>query len=91
MIQVEMAGPRTPRTFDIAPDEILTLADWVFRECVNEATVGGFLTTDMQGLKGWVTSNEMKLEGPYRKSCLFFFPPSAQFVRRLRVFTWQHS
>lgn len=76
MIQVEMAGPRVPSTFDIAPDEIRNLANLVFIQCgKGEDPTGGFLTTDMSYMKQWITSEEFAFETPYRKyfQCSFAY------------------
>lgn len=75
MIQVEMAGPRVPSTFDIAPDGIRDLADWVFSQCVkgDKATTGGFLTTDMSHMRHWITSEDFTFKSPYRRFFLCSF------------------
>lgn len=84
MIQVDIEGPRVPSTFDIAPDGIRHLADWVFNLCVQgeTATTGGFMTTDMSNMKHWITSEDFTFESPYRK----FFLCSFAYVR----FSWEH-
>ena len=84
MIQVEMAGSNVPQTFDIAPDEIRSLVDIVFDQCVKgehgvDGKVGGFVTTETTTLKEWVTSPEFDFEKPYRKyhTCLCIICPIA--------------
>lgn len=74
MIQVEMAGPRVPPTFEIAPDEIRNLAEWVFSQCVtsDEYFSGGFLTSDMYYMKDWITSENFAFEGQYRTFTPYF-------------------
>lgn len=67
MIQVEIAGPRFPKTFEFIPNDIVDMAQQIQSTCVQGASYyGGFLTSDMQVLKGWVTSAESYLDKPFR-------------------------
>lgn len=72
MIQVEMNGQHMPRTFKIAPDEIRSLADIVFEQCVKgehgvEGKVGGFVTSETTTMKEWITSRGFDFGKPYRE------------------------
>lgn len=81
MIQIEMAGPRYPRTIDLVPNEVRTMAERVQGVCVKgTAYYGGFLTSDMSVLKGWVAAEETKLDDSYRKC------PLNQSIKRYRDF-----
>ena len=71
MVQVDVAGPRLPRTYDIIPDDIRYLADQVLNSCVNGPfDIGGFATSDLQVMDGWITAEETKLDRPFRTSHL---------------------
>lgn len=75
MIQVDLAGPRLPQTYDVIPDDIRHLADVVLNSCVNGPfQVGGFATLDLQVMSGWITAEETKLDRPYRTSHLSLNP-----------------
>ena len=79
MIQVEMAGQHPPQTFNIAPDEIRSLADIIYNQCVlgqrgSEGTVGGFITTQTTALKEWITAPTFDFSTPYRKLQLTAHP-----------------
>ena len=78
MIQVEVAGPRLPQTFTIAPDDIRHLANEVLEECVYGALyIGGFKTSDLQVMQNWITAGETRLDRPFRMSHLTFHPACA--------------
>lgn len=69
MVQIDVAGPRLPRTYDIMPDEIRHLADVVLNSCVTGPfEIGGFATSDLQVMAGWLTAEETKLDRPFRES-----------------------
>lgn len=72
MIQVDLAGPRLPRTYDIIPDDIRALADVVLESCVaGPSKIGGFATSDLQVMSGWITAEETKLDRPFPTSTAF--------------------
>ena len=67
-IQVELAGPRLPATFGLAPQDVITMAKRVQSTCVRDTSYyGGFLALDMDVLKNWVVAEETNLDAPYRK------------------------
>ena len=69
MVQVEIAGPRLPRTFDIAPDDIRIIANQVLNDCVyGPFNIGGFATSDLQVMTNWITAEETRLDRPFRMS-----------------------
>ena len=69
MVQVDMAGPRLPRTYEFVPDDILHLADVVLNSCVTGLfEIGGFATSDLQVMSGWITAEETRLDRPFRTS-----------------------
>ena len=71
MIQVDVAGPRLPATFDIAPNSIRAMADEVLNECVKGSSkIGGFATSDLQVMRNWITAEETRLDRPFRTSPL---------------------
>lgn len=71
MIQVDVAGPRLPRTYDIIPNEVRHMADEVLNSCVTGPfEIGGFATTDLQVMNGWITAEETELDRPFRTSYL---------------------
>ena len=75
MVQVDVAGPRLPRTFDIAPDDIRNMANVVLDECVYSAlSIGGFATSDLQVMTNWITAEETKLDRPFRMLHLILHP-----------------
>lgn len=72
MVQVDVAGPRLPLTYDIAPDYIRHLADEVLNSCIKGPfEVGGFATSDLQVMSGWITAEETKLDRPFPTSTAF--------------------
>ncbi|CAF9930722.1 MAG: hypothetical protein ALECFALPRED_004714 [Alectoria fallacina] len=72
MVQVDVAGPRLPRTYDIIPDDIRYLADQVLNSCVNGPfDIGGFATSDLQVMDGWITAEETNLDRPFPTSTAF--------------------
>ena len=71
MVQVDVAGPRLPATFNIAPNDIRIIANVALKECVSGPfQVGGFATSDLQVMNNWLTAEETKLDRPFRKSSL---------------------
>ena len=69
MVQVDMAGPRLPLTYDFTPDEIRHFADVVLNSCVTGPfKIGGFATSDLQVMNNWITAEETKLDRPFRTS-----------------------
>ena len=79
MVQVDVAGPRVPRTFDMAPDDIRNMANEVLEECVYGALyIGGFATSDLQVMNNWITAEETKLDRPFRMSHLILHPSLSQ-------------
>ena len=82
MVQIDLAGPRLPRTYDIIPDDIRHLADEVLNSCVTGPfEVGGFATSDLQVLTNWITAEETVLDRPFRMSRSILHP-SMYFVPR---------
>ena len=78
MIQVDVAGPRLPRTFDIAPDDIRNMANEVLNGCVYATPyIGGFATSDLSVMNNWITAEETKLDRPFRRSHLTHHPRSS--------------
>ena len=69
MVQVDVAGPRLPRTFDIAPDDIRDMANEVLDQCVyGSLYIGGFATSDLQIMNNWLTAPKTSLDLPFRMS-----------------------
>ena len=69
MIQVDVAGPRLPATYNIAPNSIRAMANEVLDECVTGPDkLGGFATSDLQVMSGWITAEETRLDQPFRTS-----------------------
>lgn len=69
MVQIDMAGPRLPRTYDFIPDDIHHLANVVLDSCVTGSfEIGGFATSDLQVMSGWITAEETRLDRPFRTS-----------------------
>ncbi len=82
MVQIDLAGPRLPQTYDIIPDDIRHMADEVLSSCVTGPfEVGGFATSDLQVMTGWITAEETKLDRPFRTSRSTLHP-SMYFVAR---------
>lgn len=72
MVQVDVAGPRLPGTFDFIPGDIRHMAETVVGECVNGPNkIGGFATSDLQTVNGWITVPETSLDQPYPTSTAF--------------------
>lgn len=75
MVQVDVAGPRLPQTYTVAPYSIRQMAEVVLHECVNGPShVGGFATSDLQVMNNWITAEETKLDNPFRTSNLILRP-----------------
>lgn len=71
MVQVEMAGPRQPPTVTLVPNDIKAMATRVLETCTKKTSyIGGFLTSDLGGMKQWLTSSEGDLDRPMRESSL---------------------
>ncbi|KAL8996871.1 MAG: hypothetical protein Q9169_003723 [Polycauliona sp. 2 TL-2023] len=73
MIQLEVAGQRPPRYFRVAPDQIRAMASNVMHECAEGGGhTGGFMTTDLSNMAGWLTSpgGELNIDMPYDTSFL---------------------
>lgn len=69
MIQVEMAGQRTPPTIQLIPDHVRTVARLLVETCSREtAFVGGFMFGNLHNMKGWLSSPEGEIDKPMRKS-----------------------
>ena len=67
MVQVDMAGPRLPQTYTIIPDDVGRMASEVLSSCVTGPfEVGGFATSDLQVMNGWLTAEETRLDRPFR-------------------------
>ena len=68
MIQVEIAGPDTPETYDIIPDYIRFMADEVLNSCVQapDNQIGGFATSDLQVMNNWIIAEETNLDDNFR-------------------------
>ena len=68
MIQIEVAGPRTPQSVELIPNQIRDMAERVLETCTQGTDLyGGFVTSDMTAMKDWITSAETDLDGYYRK------------------------
>lgn len=89
MVQIDVAGPRLPQTFEAIPDDIRHMADQVLTSCVTGPfEIGGFATSDLQVMSGWITAEETKLDRPFRTSHLthhpgFYFVLERDFDPRL--------
>ncbi|KAL8675478.1 MAG: hypothetical protein Q9168_000179 [Polycauliona sp. 1 TL-2023] len=73
MIQIELAGQRTPARFTIAPDTVRAMASRVLDTCdINHHQIGGFATTSLEGMAGWLTSadGELNANMPHYSSFL---------------------
>lgn len=69
MIQVEMAGQRTPPTIELIPDHVREVARTLVETCNKEtAYVGGFMFGNLHNLKGWLSSPEGEIDKPMRES-----------------------
>ena len=69
MIQIEAAGPELPEIIYIAPDRLVSMADWVLTTCVRSpgGAVGGFITSDLSALEDYITTPGINLDERYRK------------------------
>ena len=67
MIQVEAAGPELPEIIYIAPDRLVSMAEWVITSCVRDTGVGGFITSDVTALENYITTPGINLDQTYRK------------------------
>ena len=67
MVQVDLAGPRVPQTYNIIPDDIGHMASQVLSSCVTGPfKIGGFATSDLQVMNNWLTNGETRLDRPFR-------------------------
>ncbi|KAL8930018.1 MAG: hypothetical protein Q9172_000250 [Xanthocarpia lactea] len=67
MIQVELAGQRTPPTFQVSPNKIREMATSLLNVCDNGKTYGGgFITGSLEGMAGWLTSQFGELNASMR-------------------------
>ena len=89
MIQIDLAGPRLPQTYSFIPDNIRLMADEVLNSCVTGPfEIGGFATSDLQVMNGWITAEETRLDRPFRASHQkphpgFSFASAGDFNQRL--------
>ena len=96
MVQIEVAGPRLPQTFNIAPDDIRHMANVVLQECVYGAfDIGGFTTSDLQVMTNWIKAEETKLDRPFRMSHLILhsvlsFASERSSISPLTILLQQH-
>ncbi|KAL8796583.1 MAG: hypothetical protein Q9182_007338 [Xanthomendoza sp. 2 TL-2023] len=70
MVQIEIAGPRVPKTFPIVPDTIRLIATYLLEGACHkdDSYGGGFITGDLNDLVQWLISPEGELDKPMRKS-----------------------
>ncbi|KAI4127520.1 MAG: hypothetical protein LQ338_003178 [Usnochroma carphineum] len=67
-----MAGPRQPPTVTLVPNDIKAMATRVLETCTKKTSyIGGFLTSDLGGMKQWLTSSEGDLDRPMPYSTSF--------------------
>ena len=67
MVQVDLAGPRLPQTYQIIPDDVIYMANQVLSSCVSGPfEIGGFATSDLQVMNGWLTAAKTSLDLPFR-------------------------
>lgn len=79
MIQVELAGPRLPKTFEFVPNNVIDMANRIQGTCVQGISYyGGFLTADFPVLRNWIINAETDLNKAFRK------PPSPRDKDDLR-------
>ncbi|KAL8845238.1 MAG: hypothetical protein Q9176_000406 [Flavoplaca citrina] len=67
MIQVEVAGPRQPDIYPIAPNAIRDMATNLINVCStsdDKTHMGGFITDSLANMAGWLTSPEGELDNP---------------------------
>ena len=67
MIQIEAAGPELPEIIYIAPDRLVSMAEWVLTSCVRASALGGFITSDLSALEAHITTPGVNLDARYRK------------------------
>ena len=67
MVQVDLAGPRLPQTYKIIPNDVVYIANQVLSSCVTGPfEIGGFATSDLQVMNGWLTAAKTSLDRPFR-------------------------
>ena len=84
MIQVEAAGPNLPEQIRIIPNRLVSMAEWVFANCIRGSDhIGGFITSDLRPLENYVIADGTSLDLPYRE---FEFTPYFQSGRLLTMY-----
>lgn len=70
MVQVEMAGKRTPPTVRLVPDDIRRVAAYIIETCALErgGPTGGFGTGNLEDMKQWLATDGISLDHSIRKS-----------------------
>lgn len=72
MVQVDLAGPRLPQTYNIIPNDVAYMANQVLSSCVTGPfETGGFATSDLQVMDNWLTEPKTSLDGPFPISTAF--------------------
>ncbi|KAL8811925.1 MAG: hypothetical protein Q9200_001423 [Gallowayella weberi] len=73
MIQIEIAGPRVPKTFEVVPDQLRAMAAYLLDDaCHKEGSYGGgFITGDLNPMTQWLISPEGDLDRPMPLSTAF--------------------
>ncbi|KAL8718118.1 MAG: hypothetical protein Q9225_004710 [Loekoesia sp. 1 TL-2023] len=60
-----MAGPRTPPTVDLVPDELRAMASSLINSCnIESGYIGGFATGNLYNMIQWITSQDGDLDRP---------------------------
>ena len=87
MVQVEIAGPQLPQTFDYNPIEIRRRAFTLLDRCVTGPNkIGGFATSDAGDMQNWLTAPGIRLNQPFRTSHVEISPlPILHMKERLRT------
>ncbi|KAI4172118.1 MAG: hypothetical protein LQ343_003766 [Gyalolechia ehrenbergii] len=64
MVQVEMAGKRTPPTVRLVPDDIRRVAAYIIETCALErgGPTGGFGTGNLEDMKQWLATDGISLD-----------------------------
>ena len=71
MVQIDVAGPRLPATFEIKPDDIRQMAAEVLQECVSgPSKIGGFATSSLDIMDNWLTASMTSFQLPFRMSLI---------------------
>lgn len=87
MIQVEAAGPDLPDFINIVPNRIISMAEWIFNNCVKvpKEHLGGFVTSDVTALEDYVSSGGFSLNKPYRKLQFFPLPGAPERASKVKL------